>query len=84
MACLPSCVLLKNTKDSLWEHRFYGASLPFSENATADRWQSPDTEQALEDVVLFANPFAHPDTAPSATIPSDPLLAFPVHPSKTP
>ncbi|TFK37404.1 peptidase S28 [Crucibulum laeve] len=43
----------------LWEHRFYGDSLPFpvNENTTADQWQFLNTEQALEDVVFFANSF---------------------------
>ncbi|KAF8798510.1 peptidase S28 [Phlegmacium glaucopus] len=71
----------------LWEHRFYGTSLPFpvNENTTADQWQFLNTEQALEDVVFFANSFAHPDSAhPSATTLSDPLVGLPVHPSKTP
>ncbi|KAF8511849.1 peptidase S28 [Hysterangium stoloniferum] len=41
----------------LWEHRFYGDSLPFpvNENTTADQWQFLTTEQALEDVVFFAD-----------------------------
>ncbi|KAF8512337.1 serine carboxypeptidase S28-domain-containing protein [Gautieria morchelliformis] len=41
----------------LWEHRFYGDSLPFpvSNNTTADQWRFLTTDQALEDVVFFAN-----------------------------
>ncbi|KIJ30722.1 hypothetical protein M422DRAFT_267663 [Sphaerobolus stellatus SS14] len=41
----------------LWEHRFYGASLPFpvNGNTTADQWKYLTTEQALEDVVYFSN-----------------------------
>ncbi|KAI0642323.1 serine carboxypeptidase S28-domain-containing protein [Trametes meyenii] len=44
----------------LWEHRFYGDSLPFpvNENTTAEQWQYLNTEQALEDVVYFANRFS--------------------------
>lgn len=43
----------------LWEHRFYGASLPFpiNRNTTTDQWKYLTTEQALEDVVYFANHF---------------------------
>ena len=57
----------------LWEHRFYGNSLPFpvnvrapilnntqasssnQKNTTADQWRYLTTDQALEDVVFFAN-----------------------------
>ncbi|KAF9477070.1 hypothetical protein BDN70DRAFT_995230 [Pholiota conissans] len=70
----------------LWEHRFYGASLPFpvNENTTADQWQFLTTEQALEDIVFFANSFTHPSSKPlPSRSPADPL-AFPIHPSKTP
>ncbi|EIM80278.1 peptidase S28 [Stereum hirsutum FP-91666 SS1] len=53
----------------LWEHRFYGDSLPFPVNAntTASQWQFLTTEQALEDVIFFANNFnssLHPSTTP--------------------
>ncbi|KAF8959584.1 peptidase S28 [Flammula alnicola] len=72
----------------LWEHRFYGDSLPFpvNENTTAGQWQFLTTEQALEDVVFFANSFAHAGSRPlsNSSDTSDPLLSFPVHPSKTP
>ncbi|KJA19598.1 hypothetical protein HYPSUDRAFT_44157 [Hypholoma sublateritium FD-334 SS-4] len=72
----------------LWEHRFYGASLPFpvDENTTADQWQFLTTEQALEDIVFFANSFVEPNSPSSnaAASTSDPLVAFPVHPSKIP
>ncbi|KAF8959573.1 peptidase S28 [Flammula alnicola] len=72
----------------LWEHRFYGGSLslPVNENTTADEWQLLTTEQALEDVVFFANSFAHAGSRPlsNSSDTSDPLLSFPVHPSKTP
>ena len=62
----------------LWEHRFYGESLPFpvnvcdlplpflpmsahriQENTTAEQWRFLTTDQALEDVVYFANAFTH-------------------------
>ncbi|ETW78603.1 serine protease [Heterobasidion irregulare TC 32-1] len=45
----------------LWEHRFYGESLPFpvNENTTAEQWRFLTTDQALEDVVYFANAFIH-------------------------
>lgn len=41
----------------LWEHRFYGESLPFPVNneTTGDQWQYLTTDQALEDVVYLAN-----------------------------
>ncbi|KAF9035622.1 serine carboxypeptidase S28-domain-containing protein [Panaeolus papilionaceus] len=80
----------------LWEHRFYGDSLPFpvNENTTAEQWQFLNTEQALEDVVFFANSFAkpasngaHSQDAASATVDAattNPLKQFPVHPSGTP
>ncbi|KAI0664343.1 serine carboxypeptidase S28-domain-containing protein [Cubamyces menziesii] len=44
----------------LWEHRYYGDSLPFpvNENTTAEQWQFLTTDQALEDVVYFANRFS--------------------------
>ncbi|KAK7689248.1 hypothetical protein QCA50_007939 [Cerrena zonata] len=61
----------------LWEHRFYGASLPFpvNTNTTADQWQFLTTEQALEDVVYFANRFTHPNTK---------FNKVSLHPSQTP
>ncbi|KAF8194645.1 serine carboxypeptidase S28-domain-containing protein, partial [Pholiota molesta] len=74
----------------LWEHRFYGASLPFpvNENTTADQWQFLSTEQALEDIVFFSKSFPHPSSKPlpnhSTSSASGPLQAFPVHPSTTP
>ncbi|KAF9554434.1 peptidase S28 [Agrocybe pediades] len=69
----------------LWEHRYYGKSLPFPVNAntTASQWQYLNTEQALEDVVFFANSFALPGTRTTSNN-SNPLHKFPVHPSKTP
>ncbi|KAJ7089721.1 peptidase S28 [Mycena belliarum] len=70
----------------LWEHRFYGDSLPFprsQENTTADQWKYLNTEQALEDVVFFADSF--PKTAAdvansSASTPN----ALAIHPSSVP
>ncbi|KAF8999273.1 serine carboxypeptidase S28-domain-containing protein [Cyathus striatus] len=69
----------------LWEHRFYGDSLPFpvNDNTTANQWQFLTTEQALEDVVFFANSFRQTSTQEvhtSGNAPND----FPVHPSGTP
>ncbi|KAL0954073.1 hypothetical protein HGRIS_005223 [Hohenbuehelia grisea] len=63
----------------LWEHRYYGDSLPFpvNHNTTADQWQFLTTEQALEDVVFFANSFGSPRATSSP-------LSLPVHPSVTP
>ncbi|KAI9062583.1 hypothetical protein FKP32DRAFT_1573969 [Trametes sanguinea] len=72
----------------LWEHRYYGDSLPFpvNENTTAEQWQFLTTEQALEDVVYFANKFsltripldAQEDALNSTESPST------LHPSRTP
>ncbi|KZP00218.1 peptidase S28 [Calocera viscosa TUFC12733] len=44
----------------LWEHRYYGMSLPFPVNAntTGIQYQYLTTEQALEDVVYFAKNFS--------------------------
>ncbi|KAJ7695072.1 serine carboxypeptidase S28-domain-containing protein [Mycena rosella] len=66
----------------LWEHRFYGDSLPFpvNENTTADQWQYLNTEQALEDVVFFADSF--PTTAINSSSIDPTLLA--IHPSSVP
>ncbi|EJD00034.1 peptidase S28 [Fomitiporia mediterranea MF3/22] len=68
----------------LWEHRFYGASLPFpvnaitlnQENTTFDQWKYLTTDQALEDVVFFANSFP--------TSSNDPASQPAIHPSITP
>uniref|UniRef100_A0A8H7XUA3 Serine carboxypeptidase S28-domain-containing protein n=1 Tax=Psilocybe cubensis TaxID=181762 RepID=A0A8H7XUA3_PSICU len=83
----------------LWEHRFYGKSLPFpvNENTTVEQWQFLNTEQALEDIVFFANsfpgqkvkaaPFSNASTVPPSSPPPPPpppLQKFPVHPSTTP
>ncbi|XP_006461563.1 hypothetical protein AGABI2DRAFT_222358 [Agaricus bisporus var. bisporus H97] len=73
----------------LWEHRFYGVSLPFpvNRNTTGDQWQFLNTEQALEDFIFFANSFRKSSSdrqVPSkGDIRNDPL-ALPVHPSGTP
>ncbi|KAN0108655.1 Serine carboxypeptidase S28 domain containing protein [Hyaloscypha variabilis] len=51
----------------VWEHRFYGESLPFTLNITTglaaegyDAYKYLNNEQALEDVVCFANHFQPP------------------------
>ncbi|RPD58936.1 peptidase S28 [Lentinus tigrinus ALCF2SS1-6] len=71
----------------LWEHRYYGDSLPFhvNENTTAEQWQFLTTDQALEDVVYFANRFSLDSALPGSisnatTSASDNAL----HPSNTP
>ncbi|EIW58430.1 uncharacterized protein TRAVEDRAFT_47584 [Trametes versicolor FP-101664 SS1] len=66
----------------LWEHRFYGDSLPFpvNGNTTAEQWQFLNTEQALEDVVYFANRFSLTGGHALSTSATD----NPLHPSKTP
>ncbi|KAJ8695620.1 hypothetical protein PTI98_008204 [Pleurotus ostreatus] len=68
----------------LWEHRFYGDSLPFpvNRNTTADQWKFLNTEQALEDVIFFANSFG--GSSSHRNDPSAGPLALPVHPSTTP
>ncbi|KZV63333.1 peptidase S28 [Peniophora sp. CONT] len=65
----------------LWEHRYYGASLPFpvNHNTTADEWQYLTTEQALEDVVYFANHFTLNTSDDGAS-----TGGAPFHPSRTP
>lgn len=52
------------------------------ENTTADQWKFLTTEQALEDVVFFANSFP----SNRRNVSSSPLSvsSFPVHPSSTP
>ena len=51
----------------IWEHRFYGQSLPFSVNSTTgladagyDAYKYLNNEQALEDAVYFAKHFSPP------------------------
>ncbi|KAJ3881470.1 peptidase S28 [Lentinula edodes] len=79
----------------LWEHRFYGDSLPFSinENTTAQQWQFLTTEQALEDVVFFADSFSKNSSSASEFLMSSAsvnstasinLHSLPLHPSVTP
>ncbi|OCH89254.1 hypothetical protein OBBRIDRAFT_732955 [Obba rivulosa] len=67
----------------LWEHRFYGDSLPFpvNDNTTTAQWQFLTTDQALEDVVYFANAFTLPASANKT---SGSEIPNPVHPSITP
>ncbi|KAJ6624926.1 peptidase S28 [Mycena sp. CBHHK59/15] len=68
----------------LWEHRFYGNSLPFpvNENTTAEQWKFLTTEQALQDVVFFADSF--PKTAHFANLSSSSPTSLPIHPSSVP
>ncbi|KAI0343677.1 peptidase S28 [Trametopsis cervina] len=74
----------------LWEHRFYGDSLPFpvNENTTADQWKFLNTEQALEDVVVFANSLKltpHIASQLAKPIPENSSLHnMSLHPSTTP
>ncbi|TBU61392.1 serine carboxypeptidase S28-domain-containing protein [Dichomitus squalens] len=74
----------------LWEHRYYGDSLPFpaNENTTAEQWQFLTTDQALEDVVYFAKRFSLPSAGPgpfdNASGPSSEVRNNPLHPSNTP
>ncbi|KAJ7577831.1 peptidase S28 [Mycena floridula] len=72
----------------LWEHRYYGDSLPFpvNENTTADEWQFLDTEQALEDVIFFANSFAKANESDSALSKSNgsEVFTLPIHSTQTP
>ncbi|KAJ7636082.1 peptidase S28 [Mycena polygramma] len=68
----------------LWEHRFYGDSQPFpvNENTTAEQWQYLNTEQALQDVVFFADSF--PKSAVQVTNTSSGNPDLPIHPSSVP
>ncbi|KAI0793717.1 peptidase S28 [Fomes fomentarius] len=74
----------------LWEHRFYGDSLPFpvNDNTTAKQWQFLTTEQALEDVVYFANRFSltseRRDSDADARDNAESQRENSLHPSKTP
>ncbi|KAM5544287.1 hypothetical protein V8D89_001947 [Ganoderma adspersum] len=73
----------------LWEHRYYGDSLPFpvNGNTTAEQWQFLTTDQALEDVVYFANRFTLPSVrfdAANASSGPDVAPRNPLHPSNTP
>ncbi|THU93213.1 peptidase S28 [Dendrothele bispora CBS 962.96] len=69
----------------LWEHRYYGKSMPFPVNAetTPEQWQFLTTEQALEDVIFFANSFSN-DTLNSSSIDTSDPLSLPLHPSTVP
>ncbi|KAF5361184.1 hypothetical protein D9758_009040 [Tetrapyrgos nigripes] len=69
----------------LWEHRYYGQSLPFpvNSNTSSEEWQFLTTEQALEDVVFFANSFNSHANASDVNDISDPL-SLPLHPSIVP
>ncbi|KAJ7880338.1 peptidase S28 [Mycena olivaceomarginata] len=69
----------------LWEHRYYGDSQPFpvNENTTAAQWKYLNTEQALQDVVFFADSF--PKTSGhAANASSGHPNALPIHPSVVP
>ncbi|KAJ7918777.1 peptidase S28 [Mycena leptocephala] len=69
----------------LWEHRFYGDSLPFpvNDNTTTAQWKFLNTEQALQDVVFFADSF--PKTAGhAANASSSHPSNLPIHPSVVP
>ncbi|KAJ4488343.1 peptidase S28 [Lentinula aciculospora] len=77
----------------LWEHRYYGDSLPFAvnKNTTPQQWQFLTTEQALEDVVFFAHSFSKNSSSSSfsagSTVNSTADIEpqrLPVHPSVTP
>jgi hypothetical protein len=63
----------------VWEHRFYGESVPFingnltGKSLTADQWKYHTVQQALEDVVYFSSRF-NTSKASAATL----------SPSKTP
>ncbi|KAF9651937.1 peptidase S28 [Thelephora ganbajun] len=63
----------------VWEHRYYGESLPFpvNENTTKEQWQFHTVEQALEDVVYFAQRFSFPH-------PDQRTASYRPHPSSTP
>lgn len=66
-------------KTHIREFRYYGESLPFPVNnkTTKEQWQFHTVEQALEDVVYFAQRFSfpHPDSR---------TASYRLHPSSTP
>jgi hypothetical protein len=70
---------ITRTCENLRECRYYGESLPFpvGKNTTKEQWQFHTVDQALEDVVYFAQhfTFAHPD---------DHTTSYRPHPSTTP
>ncbi|KAJ3983923.1 peptidase S28 [Lentinula detonsa] len=76
----------------LWEHRYYGDSLPFpiDKNTTVEQWQFLTTEQALQDVVFFANSFSKNSSSFTKYIAINSVAdtldpqSLPVHPSVTP
>ncbi|KAF8196749.1 peptidase S28 [Mycena galopus ATCC 62051] len=70
----------------LWEHRFYGDSLPFpvNENTTAAQWQYLNTEQALQDVIFFADSFPKTSLGHAANTSSVGGLDLAIHPSVVP
>ena len=67
------------TKTHIREFRYYGESRPFPVNneTTKEQWQFHTVEQALEDVIYFAQRFSfpHPDSRTASYRP---------HPSSTP
>ncbi|KAJ7743079.1 serine carboxypeptidase S28-domain-containing protein [Mycena metata] len=69
----------------LWEHRYYGDSQPFpvNENTTAAQWQYLNTEQALQDVIFFAESFPKTSTHAVNTSASSPT-SLPIHPDSAP
>ena len=65
----------------LWEHRFYGQSLPFAVDndtglalAAADAYKYLTNEQALEDAVYFATHFLPPGQAEAVTASTTPWI----------
>lgn len=68
------------TKEKLTrKYRYYGESLPFpvNENTTKEQWKFHTVEQALEDVIYFAQRFTFPHPDPHTA-------AYRPHPSTTP
>ncbi|KAJ7623506.1 peptidase S28 [Roridomyces roridus] len=82
----------------LWEHRFYGDSLPFpvNENTTAAQWKFLTTEQALEGALVpsplyllqsLLDVVFFADSFPTSAHPlanSSSVNALPIHPSTVP
>jgi hypothetical protein len=73
----------------IWEHRYFGDSVPFVQDGkaasvsalTGEQWSYLTFEQALEDVVVFANNFTLPSTAAAFSKLKSPDA---LHASKTP